>query len=65
MHLPLYDFLFAYRRHLMVMFCCLLVDSKPMETFTFKTGKSYKAYQAIMAARAGSVSCSLLHFCQA
>lgn len=28
--------------------------SKPMETFTFQTENSYKAYQAIMAARAGA-----------
>ena len=29
---------------------------KPMENFTFKTVDAYKAYQAIMAARAGVVS---------
>lgn len=33
---------------------CTGPNSKPMETFTFKTGSSYKAYAAIMAARAGA-----------
>jgi hypothetical protein len=34
--------------------CCgLKNNSKPMENFTFKTVDAYKAYQAIMAARAG------------
>lgn len=34
--------------------CCgLKNNSKPMENFTFKTPDAYKAYQAIMAARAG------------
>ena len=37
--------------------CCgLKNNSKPMENFTFKTVDAYKAYQAIMAARAGVVS---------
>jgi len=29
-------------------------NSRPMETFTFQTVNSYKAYQAIMAARSGA-----------
>mmetsp|Transcript_89053 Transcript_89053/g.144291 ORF Transcript_89053/g.144291 Transcript_89053/m.144291 type:complete len:85 (-) Transcript_89053:334-588(-) len=34
--------------------CCgMKNNSKPMESFTFKTADAYKAYQAIMAARAG------------
>lgn len=33
---------------------CSAPNSKPMETFTFRTGSSYKAYAAIMAARAGA-----------
>jgi hypothetical protein len=33
---------------------CRGANSKPMETFTFRTGSSYKAYAAIMAARAGA-----------
>jgi hypothetical protein len=38
--------------------------SSPMETFTFKTSDSYRAYQAIMAARAGAVrtASSLCYF---
>jgi hypothetical protein len=36
--------------------CCGASNSSPMETFTFKTSDSYRAYQAIMAARAGALT---------
>uniref|UniRef100_A0A6T7XSN5 Uncharacterized protein n=1 Tax=Cryptomonas curvata TaxID=233186 RepID=A0A6T7XSN5_9CRYP len=34
--------------------CCGPSNSRPMESFTFATRNSYKAYQAIMSARAGA-----------
>jgi len=39
--------------HISTWCCGLKNNSKPMENFTFKTVDAYKAYQAIMAARAG------------
>jgi len=35
-------------------FCCGQANSRPMESFTFATRNTYKAYQAIMSARAGA-----------
>ena len=46
--------------------CCgMKNNSKPMESFTFKTTDAYKAYQAIMAARAGVVSVLVISFAPA
>lgn len=45
--------------HISTWCCGMRNNSKPMENFTFKTVDAYKAYQAIMAARAGVVCCSL------
>jgi len=39
--------------HISTWCCGMKNNSKPMESFTFKTVDAYKAYQAIMAARAG------------
>jgi hypothetical protein len=39
--------------HISTWCCGMKNNSKPMENFTFKTVDAYKAYQAIMAARAG------------
>ena len=49
--------------HISTWCCGMRNNSKPMENFTFKTVDAYKAYQAIMAARAGVVSLFSL-FCR-